>query len=82
MPWFFSILNPFFSLKWAYSLVGLLSRTKHSWHIIIVYPMFDVFTLRVMKTGFVIRQIERLITDQPRSSGKDRWKISLPKMSR
>lgn len=47
-----------------------------------LYPMVDVFTLRVMKTGFVIRQIERLITDQPRSSGKDRWKISLPKMSR
>lgn len=44
--------------------------------------MVDVFTLRVMKTGFVIRQIERLITDQPRSSGKDRWRISLPKMSR
>lgn len=44
--------------------------------------MVDVFNLRVMKTGFVIRQIERLITDQPRSSGKDRWKISLPKMSR
>lgn len=82
MPWFLSILNPFFSLKWAYSLVGLLSRTKRSWHIIVVYPMVDVFTLRVMKTGFVIRQIERLITDQPRSSGKDRWKISLPKMSR